>query len=205
MFTLRLWPLLIVPNPLPRCNSGLSSTPPPSSNPLSDPLSDSEILESLSIAAFRNRLEAATNPSSLSSFPSLSMPTTLPETTPTYLHATPLYSPSSNSKVPPPLTPGTVLLANPFSFIATPGSSPSPSLLSKYGLTAPLTPSLGPDRLADLLPALLILDATVFGTTAVLLNRRTGYLLGDLKGGAELAAFMIQVRREGRHLLAIRA
>jgi Uncharacterized ACR, COG1678 len=87
---------------------------------------------------------------------------------------------------------------------------PQPSLLSKYGLTLPPPPELGADRRADLLPVLVLVDeqaptapatnrgaggifgALVGGITGssnneggyyrgILLNRRTGYLLGDLE------------------------
>eukprot|EP00587_Corethron_hystrix_P009467 CAMPEP_0113314484 /NCGR_PEP_ID=MMETSP0010_2-20120614/10525_1 /TAXON_ID=216773 ORGANISM="Corethron hystrix, Strain 308" /NCGR_SAMPLE_ID=MMETSP0010_2 /ASSEMBLY_ACC=CAM_ASM_000155 /LENGTH=355 /DNA_ID=CAMNT_0000170777 /DNA_START=353 /DNA_END=1423 /DNA_ORIENTATION=- /assembly_acc=CAM_ASM_000155 len=78
---------------------------------------------------------------------------------------------------------------------------PSTSLLSKFGLTLPPPSELGPDRQADLLPVLLILShdpSIVGGSTAVLVNRRTGYLLGDLESDdgagplAGLSPFMIQ-------------
>jgi hypothetical protein len=69
-------------------------------------------------------------------------------------------------------------------------------LLRKFGLTIPPPADLGPDRQADLLPVLLIVEQTTQPTPgvlkgaaigsgrrtkAVLLNRRTGYLLGDLE------------------------
>ena len=83
------------------------------------------------------------------------------------------------------LEPGTVLLANPEKFCADFGASrntPSPSLLAKFGLTLPPPAELGPDRRADLLPVLMIVSKTQSGGfQAVLLNRRTGYLLGDLE------------------------
>ena len=86
-------------------------------------------------------------------------------------------------------------------------SSPSPALLTKFGLTLPVPADLGPDRRADLLPVLVVLDRhPLKGCQAVLLNRRTGYLLGDLESQAasdsagmssaadtpKLGAFMIQ-------------
>ncbi|GKZ00779.1 hypothetical protein MPSEU_001029700 [Mayamaea pseudoterrestris] len=79
---------------------------------------------------------------------------------------------------------GAVLLANPNRFCTEFSKTPpSPSLLSKFGLTLPPPAELGPDRRADLLPVLLIVqvDATSNLVRAVLLNRRTGYLLGDLE------------------------
>ena len=83
------------------------------------------------------------------------------------------------------LEPGTVLLANPAKFCADFGkkrSTPSPSLLAKFGLTLPPPADLGADRRADLLPVLMIASTTKSGGfQAVLLNRRTGYLLGDLE------------------------
>lgn len=107
------------------------------------------------------------------------------------------------------LEPGTVLLANPAKFCADfgsgssgkgggkkRGSTPSPSLLAKFGLTLPPPADLGADRRADLLPVLIIVSASNGnsksndksngggGFQAVLLNRRTGYLLGDLESPA---------------------
>jgi hypothetical protein len=97
---------------------------------------------------------------------------------------------------------GLVLLANPAHFCSNfnqeqSTSKPSPALLSKYGLTLPPPAELGPDRQADLLPVLLLVQVATssssFATTrssssklhrAVLLNRRTGYLLGDLEQSA---------------------
>eukprot|EP00977_Amphora_coffeiformis_P009246 scaffold2102_cov161-Amphora_coffeaeformis.AAC.30 len=83
------------------------------------------------------------------------------------------------------LEPGTVLLANPAKFCADFGPkriTPSPSLLAKFGLTLPPPADLGADRRADLLPVLMIVSKTPSGGyQAVLLNRRTGYLLGDLE------------------------
>ena len=81
-------------------------------------------------------------------------------------------------------------------------TSPSPALLAKFGLTLPPPADLGPDRRADLLPVLVVLDRhPLKGCQAVLLNRRTGYLLGDLEaqaagdvaaGPPKLGAFFIQ-------------
>ena len=82
---------------------------------------------------------------------------------------------------------GTILLANPDKFCSTGGtgilaSGPSPSLLAKFGLTRPPPKDLGPDRQADLLPVLVLVDREEKrGCRGVLLNRRTGYLLGDLE------------------------
>lgn len=88
----------------------------------------------------------------------------------------------------------------------------SSALLAKFGLTLPPPTELGPDRRADLLPVLLLTERHALrGSQALLLNRRTGYLIGDLdqqqqqqqqqQGGADateepeptrLWAFMIQ-------------
>ena len=99
---------------------------------------------------------------------------------------------------------GVILVANPASFCTGFGSkrSPSSALLSKFGLTLPPPADLGPDRRADLLPVLVLLERhTLRGSQAVLLNRRTGYLLGDLEQQPgetgvvptpRLGAFMIQ-------------
>lgn len=96
---------------------------------------------------------------------------------------------------------GYVLVANPAKFCDDFDGSPTPSssLLSKFGLTLPPPADLGPDRRADLLPVLVILERhPLRGSQAVLLNRRTGYLLGDLEqqtsstDAPKLGAFMIQ-------------
>jgi hypothetical protein len=83
------------------------------------------------------------------------------------------------------IVPGTVLVANPAKFCSDFGGrtpSPSRALLSKYGLTLPPPADLGPDRRADLLPVLLVVETDkIMGCRAVLLNRRTGHLLGDLE------------------------
>jgi Uncharacterized ACR, COG1678 len=85
---------------------------------------------------------------------------------------------------------GVVLIANPAKFCADLGDvAPSPTLLAKFGLTMPPPPELGADRRADLLPVLIIVEAAAGAAAAsnskrtrgVLLNRRTGYLLGDLE------------------------
>ena len=81
------------------------------------------------------------------------------------------------------------------------------ALLAKFGITLPPSPDLGPDRRADLLPVILLTARDEQGCQAVLMNRRTGNLMGDLPpslfdstedtGGFSsphpLAAFMIQV------------
>ena len=56
-------------------------------------------------------------------------------------------------------------------------------MLSKFGLTLPPPADLGADRRADLLPVLVVTeyDPQTTAAKAVLLNRRTGYLLGDLE------------------------
>eukprot|EP00545_Synedropsis_sp_CCMP1620_P009825 CAMPEP_0119005684 /NCGR_PEP_ID=MMETSP1176-20130426/1867_1 /TAXON_ID=265551 /ORGANISM="Synedropsis recta cf, Strain CCMP1620" /LENGTH=374 /DNA_ID=CAMNT_0006957521 /DNA_START=6 /DNA_END=1127 /DNA_ORIENTATION=- len=102
---------------------------------------------------------------------------------------------------------GVVLVANPAKFCSDFGArreSPSSSLLNKFGLTLPPPADLGPDRRADLLPVLCVLEKhPLRGAQAVLLNRRTGYLLGDLEQQTDeeqgmpappprLGAFMIQ-------------
>jgi Uncharacterized ACR, COG1678 len=99
------------------------------------------------------------------------------------------------------LTTGCVLIANPDIFcsdcaaIAAKNDKKNifnsykirPELLAKFGLTIPPPIDLGPDRRADLLPVLIVVEHDDDGGTnktpsrAVLLNRRTGYLLGDLE------------------------
>jgi hypothetical protein len=81
---------------------------------------------------------------------------------------------------------GMVLLANPEQFCSDFGGGrrkmPSPKLLAKFGLTLPPPADLGPDRRADLLPVLIVVECGEGSRVrAVLLNRRTGYLLGDLE------------------------
>jgi len=89
------------------------------------------------------------------------------------------------------IVPGTVLLANPVAF-----ANADRLLLQTYGLTSPPPLALGPDRRADLLPVLLVTSVNESAETrAVLLNRRTGHLLGDLTdndGNPILPAFCIQ-------------
>ncbi len=117
---------------------------------------------------------------------------------------------------------GTILLANPAKFTndiydiddkTKSTKLPSSALLAKFGLTIPPPAEIGPDRRADLLPVLIILERhPLRGSQALLLNRRTGYLIGDLEqnqldsddddigggGGSsfvpppQLGAFMIQ-------------
>lgn len=118
---------------------------------------------------------------------------------------------------------GVVLLANPAKFCADFGPATktgggvnffgvpannnnndvSSALLAKFGLTLPPPAELGPDRRADLLPVLVLLERHALkGCQALLLNRRTGYLIGDLEqqqgsdgdddGDTKLWAFMIQ-------------
>ena len=60
-------------------------------------------------------------------------------------------------------------------------SVPAPSLLSKFGLTQPPPRTLGADRQADLLPVVIVVNNDGGQIQGVLLNRRTGYLLGDLE------------------------
>ena len=59
----------------------------------------------------------------------------------------------------------------------------SPSLLAKFGLTLPPPAEIGADRRADLLPVVLLIDdgSVLTGSQGVLMNRRTGYLIGDLE------------------------
>jgi len=80
---------------------------------------------------------------------------------------------------------GSILIANPAKFFtdADGGSGqPSTALLAKFGLNLPPPAELGPDRRADLLPVLVLLDRhPLRGCQALLMNRRTGYLMGDLE------------------------
>jgi hypothetical protein len=88
------------------------------------------------------------------------------------------------------LKPGTVLIANPSKFCTDFGGPeksfftqkrPSSALLTKFGLTAAPPAELGADRRSELLPVLILCDRHLLkGCQALLLNRRTGYLMGDL-------------------------
>ena len=98
------------------------------------------------------------------------------------------------------IRPGTVLVANPRKFCdesdfgsepsgggkdffaaALGRTGPAPSLLAKFGLTQPPPRHLGADRQADLLPVVIVVSTEGGQIQGVLLNRRTGYLLGDLE------------------------
>lgn len=75
------------------------------------------------------------------------------------------------------------LFDDPFPTSLSPKSSNSisPALLAKFGITMPPSPDLGPDRRADLLPVVLLIDRDrLMGCKAALMNRRTGNLMGDL-------------------------
>ena len=64
-------------------------------------------------------------------------------------------------------------------------NSISPALLAKFGITLPPSPDLGPDRRADLLPVVMFINRdSVRGCQGVLMNRRTGNLVGDLPANA---------------------
>jgi len=86
---------------------------------------------------------------------------------------------------PDDLDEGIVLLANPEKFCSDFGGKyyrPNRALLAKFGLTQPPPADLGADRRADLLPVLVLVEFDPKSSSrAVLLNRRTGYLLGDLE------------------------
>ena len=107
------------------------------------------------------------------------------------------------------IRPGTVLVANPSKFCADGeyGASsepsgggkdffasalgrtgPAPSLLAKFGLTQPPPRHLGADRQADLLPVVIVVSVEGGQIQGILLNRRTGYLLGDLEQPSEDAS-----------------
>jgi hypothetical protein len=89
---------------------------------------------------------------------------------------------------------GVVLLANPEKFCAdlsmpgnSSGNQPSPALLAKFGLTIPPPKELGADRRADLLPVLVMTERNPLrGCQALLMNRRTGYMIGDLEQNQQL-------------------
>ena len=77
------------------------------------------------------------------------------------------------------------LFDDPFPSAPTQSNNISPALLAKFGITLPPSPDLGPDRRADLLPVVMFIGTdSVRGSQAVLMNRRTGNLIGDLPTNA---------------------
>jgi len=72
------------------------------------------------------------------------------------------------------------LFDDPFPTSPKPSNSISPALLAKFGITMPPSPDLGPDRRADLLPVVVLIDHDPLMCKAALWNRRTGNLMGDL-------------------------
>lgn len=77
------------------------------------------------------------------------------------------------------------LFDDPFPSASSQSNNISPALLAKFGITLPPSPDLGPDRRADLLPVVMFIGTdTVRGSQAVLMNRRTGNLIGDLPTNA---------------------
>ena len=78
------------------------------------------------------------------------------------------------------------LFDDPFPMSSSQSSnSISPALLAKFGITLPPSPDLGPDRRADLLPVVMLIGRDdIRGSQAVLMNRRTGNLIGDLPANA---------------------
>ncbi|KAG5184952.1 hypothetical protein JKP88DRAFT_185555, partial [Tribonema minus] len=80
---------------------------------------------------------------------------------------------------------GTVLLADPRPFFKGDAKT-----LQRFGLPEPIPQVISPDRQADLLPCILLVQHGPRGSIGVMLNRRTGMLMGDL--GEDMSAFMIQ-------------
>ena len=74
-------------------------------------------------------------------------------------------------------------LLDPFPISSSSGDTGgvSQELLAKFGLTIPPPPDLGADRRADLMPVLLLTGSDAKGYRAVIMNRRTGYLIGDME------------------------
>jgi len=89
-----------------------------------------------------------------------------------------------------PFRPGMVLVANPQFYYAD--QTPDFHLLKKFGFESSLPKEIQPDRQADLLPCVLIVDTGAQGSYGFVLNRRTGYLAGDLGKDNGFEAFMIQ-------------
>mmetsp|Transcript_22086 Transcript_22086/g.32062 ORF Transcript_22086/g.32062 Transcript_22086/m.32062 type:complete len:365 (-) Transcript_22086:204-1298(-) len=73
---------------------------------------------------------------------------------------------------------GTVLVASPRFFYE--GPELERTVLRQFALNEPIPEDIPIDRQADLLPVVLIASASPQGVTGFVLNRRTGYLMGDL-------------------------
>ena len=99
---------------------------------------------------------------------------------------------------------GTVLLGSPDLFLPGTGGDggearppPTSELLARVGMgeiDAEQLAAVDADRRADLLPVLLVIEHSAGAGTArgVLLNRRTGYLLGDLGDAHNVSGFRVQ-------------
>lgn len=121
----------------------------------------------------------------LISFATASASESTSTTTPVTDWAKNLLPEDSSDQISSILQGGVVLVANPAKFCSDwddNNRSISPALLSKFGLTIPPPAELGPDRRADLLPVVVLLERqTLRGCQGLLMNRRTGYLIGDLE------------------------
>ncbi|CAM9741990.1 unnamed protein product [Chrysoparadoxa australica] len=80
---------------------------------------------------------------------------------------------------------GTVLVSDPGQFYTRGSSS-----LERFGLPEPIPRELPGDRQCDLLPVVLLVEHNDDGSMGIMVNRRTGMLMGDL--GDEMSTFMIQ-------------
>jgi len=95
--------------------------------------------------------------------------------------------------------PGMVLVANPQFYysnqIPNPFGKfkPDPQLLQQFGFEGTIPKTIPGDKQADLLPCVLVVENSAKGgTIGFVINRRTGYLCGDLGEEENLKAFMIQ-------------
>jgi len=77
--------------------------------------------------------------------------------------------------------PGRMLLANPAKFCSRNPFARPVKDLGRFGLDGPVSPDeMPPDLTAQMLPVLLLLEHGEGGSSAVLLERRTGALMGDI-------------------------
>ncbi|CAM9378917.1 unnamed protein product [Phaeothamnion confervicola] len=87
---------------------------------------------------------------------------------------------------------GMVLVADP-----TPFQRGDPQSLARFAFSGAVPDVIPADRRAELMPVILLLEHGPSGSVGVMLNRRTGMLLGDLGDSPELRAFCIQPLWQG--------
>ena len=81
------------------------------------------------------------------------------------------------------LAPGQVLVANPERFCSLNPFARPVKDLSRFGIQGPINrnePGLSPDLVAQMLPVLVLVEHNKEGSRALLMERRTGALMGDV-------------------------